>query len=105
MNLGPYHLSLACGPWQGLPDVQAVEVAAEQKLYPWRPSREHLGFPLTTLFQDRACESVPPRKQCEAVTEILSRINQRVVVTAGYRAPVMRGRSMGPRGKLLSFSS
>ena len=90
MNLGPYHIARLRALAEVLPDAHAIEVAGEQKLYPWRPSRDHLGFALTTLFADRACEAVPARMQCEAVRASLARIDPAVVIVAGYREPVMR---------------
>lgn len=89
MNLGPYHIARLRALAETLPDVHAIELAGEQKLYPWRPSRDRLGFAATTLFPDRPCEAVPAIEQREAVKAALSRIDPSVVVVAGYREPVM----------------
>lgn len=90
MNLGPYHIARLRALAELLPQVHAIEVAAEQKLYPWRPSRDQLGFALTTLFAHEACEAIPVRTQCNAVKSALSELSPAVVLVAGYREPCMR---------------
>jgi len=90
MNLGPYHVARLRALAGVLPEMHAIEVAGEQRLYPWRPSKNGLGFALTTLFAHQACETVSARAQCGAVKAVLSELNPGVVVVAGYREPCMR---------------
>lgn len=90
MNLGPYHIARLRALTRVLPDVRAIEVAGKQQLYPWRPARDAPDFRLTTLFPDRACETVSSRRQREAVTAELSALDPAAVIVAGYREPVMR---------------
>ena len=89
MNLGPYHLARLRAMAEVLPDVHTIEVAGEQRLYPWRPTRDRLGFTLTTLFPDRPCETVPANAQREAIRTVLSKIDPSAVIVAGYREPAM----------------
>jgi len=90
VNLGPYHVARLRALAAVLPKMHAVELAAVQGLYPWRPSRDELGFSLTTLFPGRASETVPAAAQRSAIRAALSEINPALVVVAGYRKPVMR---------------
>jgi len=90
MNLGPYHMARLRALAEVLPATHAIEVAGRQKLYPWRPSGQRLGFDATTLFPGRVCESVSPREQRGAVEATLSQIDPRIILVAGYREPVMR---------------
>lgn len=99
MNLGPYHIARLRALADAVPEAHAIEVGGEQKLYPWRPSRDRLGFAVTTLFPDRPCEGVPAREQCEAVRMSLSRIDPGVVIVAGYREPVMRAAAKWARDR------
>ena len=41
-NLGPYHITRLRALSGILPDIIAVEIACEQKLYPWRPTRGNM---------------------------------------------------------------
>ena len=90
MNLGPYHIARLRALTEVVPNMHAIEVAGKQRLYPWRPSRDELGFSLTTLFPDCASENVRAAAQRNAMRAALSRINPAVVMVAGYREPVMR---------------
>jgi len=72
-----------------MPAMVAVEVACEQKLYPWRPSKENLGFESRTLFNS-AFEGVPRLEQKRTVNEFLNELNPSAVVVAGYSEPAMR---------------
>jgi 1,2-diacylglycerol 3-alpha-glucosyltransferase len=72
-----------------LPAMVAIEVAFEQKLYPWRPAKKHLGFESRTLF-DKEFEQVPPLEQKRAVNDSLNELNPSAVVMAGYSEPAMR---------------
>lgn len=90
MNLGPHHVARLRALAKVLPEMHAIEVAAARKRYSWRTSKERLGFALTTLFPDRACEDVPVQKQCAVVKTVLSGIRPEAVVVSGYAEPVMR---------------
>jgi len=82
VNLGPYHVARLRALAAVLPKMHAVELAAVQGLYPWRPSRDELGFSLTTLFPGRASETVPAAAQRSAIRAALSEINPALVVVA-----------------------
>lgn len=90
MNLGPYHIARLRALASSLPQLHVIEVASEQKLYPWRPNRDQLGFACTTLFENDACETIPVRRQCSAVKMALSRLNPAAVIVAGYGELCMR---------------
>ncbi len=72
-----------------MPSMVAIEVAFEQKLYPWRPAKENFGFAFRTLF-NKAFEQVPVFEQKRAVNELLSELNPSAVVLAEYSEPAMR---------------
>lgn len=99
MNLGPYHIARMRALMKVLPGIHVIEVAGEQKLRPWRPSRNRLGFAVTTLFPDRACEAVSAGEQRGAVRAALSQIDPGVVIVAGYREPVMRAAAKWARDR------
>lgn len=89
-NFGPYHIVRLRALAEILPATFAIEVASDQKIYPWRPNKNHLGFQSKTLFTGRSFESIPIRQQCKTIKETLSEIKPEIVVVAGYREPVMR---------------
>lgn len=90
VNFGPYHVARLSALSAVMPNIIGVEISRQQRLYPWRPVRECLGFECRTLFAERPFESIPDREQCKAVREVLSEIAPAVVIVAGYREPVMR---------------
>jgi len=89
-NFGPYHIARLCALAKILPATYAIEIASNQKIYPWRPDKEHLEFQSKTLFAARSFESVPIGQQCKAIKEALSKISPEIVVVAGYGKLVMR---------------
>jgi len=99
MNLGPYHVARLRALTEVVPDIHAIELAGEQRLYPWCSSRDELGFPLTTLFPASTCEAVSSRDQRNAVQEALSRIDPGAVVVAGYREAVMNAAARWARSR------
>jgi 1,2-diacylglycerol 3-alpha-glucosyltransferase len=95
-NLGPYHIARLRALSPKLPDIIAMEIACEQKLYPWRPARDDMGFRHVTLFQ-KPFESVSAAEQKAAVTKALEAIRPSSVVVAGYFDPCMRAASKWAR--------
>ena len=89
-NFGPYHIVRLRALAEILPETLAIEVASDQKIYPWRPNKHNPGFQSKTLFTGRSFESIPIRQQSKAIKETLSEIIPEIVVVAGYREPVMR---------------
>ncbi len=76
-NFGPYHLArlraLALRMAEGGDRLLAYEVAGCARLYPWQTPREREPFEWTTLFPDRALESLPRGAAAGAIRRALDR--------------------------------
>jgi 1,2-diacylglycerol 3-alpha-glucosyltransferase len=90
-NFGPYHLArlralaarlAADGSW-----LVAYEVAAREHTYPWNRSRLEEPFTWTTLFPDRALETIEPAACRRAIVEALDRDPPDALGLVGYARP------------------
>ena len=88
-NFGPYHLARVVAFGRFVPNVVGIQIARQDNLRPWRPAKEKLPFRLETLLNS-PFETVPVREQVKAMHSFLNKEKPKVVVIAGYSAPVMR---------------
>lgn len=95
LNFGPYHvarlraIAAALRPFNCR--VEAIELSAVEKQYPWRVSRQSEPFGWHTLFPDREVESLTAREQTAAITSLLAKLTPASVVIPGWSHPFLRG--------------
>ena len=77
-------------------ELSGVEIAGEQKLYPWRPAKDDLGFESRTLFQ-KPFEEISAFEQKAAVNRVLDKLDPSAVVVVGYNYPAMRAAAIWAR--------
>jgi 1,2-diacylglycerol 3-alpha-glucosyltransferase len=89
-NFGPYHVARAQG-LRRVPCISAtfIEIAAAERLYPWRASKDALGASLITLSQ-RQFEETSAHMVARKLRRTLDRLQPAVVVIAGYSEGAMR---------------
>src|SRR5208283_6181733 len=100
VNLGPYHIARLRALSATLSDIIAIEIACEQKLYPWRPARDDMGFRHVTLFQE-PFESVAAAEQKTAVIRVMEETRPASMVVAGYSDPAMRAAAIWAKRNLI----
>lgn len=90
VNYGPYHVARARA-LAHLPqfDPYFIELAAEQKVYPWTADKRDLGDRLITLM-NQPYETCSSREVAGNTVRLLHRLQPEAVVIAGYREAPMR---------------
>ncbi len=96
LNYGPYHIARLRALSGILSGTIGIEVAQEQKLYPWRSAKDNLGFESRTLFH-KPFEQISALEQKNAVTRVLDELGPSVVIVVGYNTPAMRAAAVWAR--------
>ncbi len=95
-SIGPYHVARYAALSKKASGLVVVELASQQKLYPWVNSTARAGIAVETLF-DRALERVSCQELAESIWKALDRLQPRVVVAVGYGDAAMRTASLWAR--------
>ena len=88
MNLGPYHLARMESLAALHPRLLVIEIGAEQRIYPWQPTKKNLNYHIETLF-DKDVGQIDARSQRLAVKACLQKYRPKAVVVSGYTHPGM----------------
>ena len=90
-NFGPYHLArlraLAARLGQSSGQLLAVEVAGQERRYPWSRASGSETFEWITLFPGRALEAIAPTECVRAMRRVLDRERPDALGIVGYSRP------------------
>lgn len=90
-NFGPYHIARLRGAHENLPqhEIIGLELAAEEKTYPWKSDRSSLTARLDTLHPG-VLEEIPVADLQQKLLQYLNREQPDVIAIAGYARSDMR---------------
>jgi 1,2-diacylglycerol 3-alpha-glucosyltransferase len=90
-NFGPYHLARLRALSEALAkrgdELLAIEVADQERRYPWARGERSEPFTWITLFEGRALEQIPAEECSRAMTSLLDREQPDAVGIVGYSRP------------------
>lgn len=88
LNFGPYHVArlraIAAALRRFDARLVAIELAGEEKIYPWRVARDREAFEWRTLVSDRPVERIPGREQARLIRAVFDECQPAGAIIPGW---------------------